>query len=111
MILDMNGFIFEYPVDDKFDEYPIKIFTSNKGTFTSLKVSIKRNLENTNLIPNNEQSNTTLKARIRSELGSIIKFAARTKSHNCSIVTHFSYYNTDMYVSVNINYPWPLSNI
>ena len=53
----------------------MKIFTSNKGTFTSLKVSIKRNLENTNLIPNNERSDKSLKVRIRSELGSIIKFA------------------------------------
>ena len=48
MILTMRPFIFEHPSDERFDEYPIKIFTSNKGTFACLNVSIKRNMDNTN---------------------------------------------------------------
>ena len=106
----MKPFIIEYPSDERFDEYPIKIFTSIKGSFACLKLSIKRNIDNTNLIPNNQQSNKTLKVKIRSVLASIIKFALESNIHNCCTVTYFAHYKTDMHASININYPWKLSS-
>ena len=104
----MKPFIFEHPSDERFDEYPIKIFTSNKGTVASLKISIKRNITNTNLIPNNQQSNNTLKVKIRSVLAPIMKFAIESNIHNFCTETHFLYYKTYMHASININYPWKL---
>ena len=106
----MKDSIFEYPSDELFDEYPIKILTSNQGTFACLKLSIKRNIDNTNLIPNNQQSNKTLKVKIRSVIAYIIKFAIESNIHNCCTVTLILYYKTDMHASININYPWKLSS-
>ena len=105
----MEPFIFEH-LDEQVDEYPIKIFFSNKGNFACLKVTIKRNMDNTNLIPNKQHSNKTLKVKIRKVLASIIKFAIQSNNHNCSTITHFSYYKTDMYSSINIFYPWRISS-
>ena len=96
----MEPFIFEH-LDEQVDEYPIKIFFSNKGNFACLKVTIKRNMDNTNLYPNNQQSNNTLKVKIRKVLASIIKFAIQSNNHNCSTITHFSYYKTDMHSSIH----------
>ena len=108
-ILSLIEFISEHPADDQFDEYPTKIFTSNKGAFACLMVTIKRNIKNTNLIPNDQICVKTLRTNIRSIVESIINFAFQTNTHNCSSVSHFSYYNTDMHVSININYPWVLT--
>ena len=105
----MEPFIFEH-LDEQVDEYPIKIFFSNKGNFACLKVTIKRNMDNTKLIPNKQNSNKTLKVKIRKVLASIIKFAIQSNNHNCSTITHFSYYKTDMHSSINIFYPWRLSS-
>ena len=55
----MEPFIFEH-LDEQVDEYPIKIFFSNKGNFACLKVTIKRNMDNTKLIPNKQNSNKKL---------------------------------------------------
>ena len=109
-IMNMKTFIIEHLSGERFDEYPIKIFTSNKGTIACLKISIKRNITNTNLIPNNQHSVNTLKVKIRSVLTSIIKFAIESNIHNCCTVTHFVNYKTDMHTSININYPWKFTS-
>ena len=73
-------------------------------------VTIKRNIENTNLIPNYEKCDKLLKPKIKSFVESIINFAFQTNTYNCSTVTHFPYYNTDMHVSININCSWVLTS-
>ena len=103
-ILSMKPIIIEYPSDEGFDEYPIKIFTSIKGSFATLKLSIKRNMNSTNHIVNMQKSNKQLKNKISSILTSIIKFAIESNIHNCCIVTYFDYFNSDVHASININY-------
>ena len=104
-ILSVKPIIIEYPSDEHFDEYPIKILTSIKGSFACLKISVKRNNNNTNLMVNMQHSNKPLKTKIRSILTSIIKFAIESNIHNCCIVTYFDYFNSDMHARININYP------
>ena len=72
-------------------------------------VTIKRNIKNTNLIPNDQKCVKDLKTNIRSIVESIINFAFQTNTYNCSSVSHFPYYNTDMHVSININCSWILT--
>ena len=109
-ILSMKPIIIEYPSDEQFDEYPIKIFVTIKGSFACLKLSIKRNMNTKNHIVNMQQSNKPLKNKIRTILTSIIKFAIESNIHNCCIVTYFDYFNSDVHASININYPKKLTS-
>ena len=88
----------------------LKYSFPTKATFACLKVTLKRNMNSKNLYPNNQQSNNTLKVKFRDVLTSMIKFAIQSNIHNCSTITHFSYYKTDMHSSINIFYPWKLSS-